>query len=56
MEWIYDYWYLIISGLVAAMILFGYRSKSTGEGKIRDDQNKTHDGGKDHTGGHGCCC
>jgi len=55
MQWINDYWYLIILGLVTVMLLFGYMSKSTDKNTTHDDQNETHDGGKEHKGGHGCC-
>jgi len=56
MEWITNYWYLIVLGLVAAMFLFGYRTKQNTDTDIDDDhQHGSHTGEKAHKSGHGCC-
>lgn len=54
MEWLTEYWYLIILGLVAVMFLFGYRSKGLQESKVHGQHGAHHDE-KPHKGGHGCC-
>lgn len=54
MEWIKDYWFIIILGLVAVMFFLGYRSKDKLEGDVLE-QPLTHDSEKTHKGGHGCC-
>ncbi len=56
MEWIKDYWYLILLGLVAAMFLFGHRTKKNTDVNIHEDhQHGPHTGEKAHKSGHGCC-
>jgi len=51
MEWINDYWYVLVVGLVAVMILFGHKTK----GSDQEHQHASHNGGKEHKGGGGCC-
>ncbi len=55
MEWIKDYWYLIILGFAAAMFLFGHRSNKSQDGHVHDPQHGTHSAGETHKSGHGCC-
>lgn len=56
MEWITNYWYIIVLGLVAAMFLFGFRTKQNTDTDINDDhQHGSHTGEKAHKSGHGCC-
>lgn len=55
MEWIKDYWYVIVIGLVAAMVLFG---KRTGKGHGGNEHGHDHEGQADTKSGksgHGCC-
>jgi hypothetical protein len=55
MEWIKDYWYVIVIGLVAAMFLFG---KRTGKGHSGAERGHDHEGqadAKSGKSGHGCC-
>lgn len=56
MEWITSYWYFIVLGLVAALYLFGYRTK---QGKDADtDEGLKHESAaceKSHNGCGGCC-
>lgn len=56
MEWIKDYWYIIASGLVAVMFLFGHRTDKNTDIEIHDDhQHGPQTAEKGHNGGHGCC-
>ncbi len=55
MEWVKDYWYIILLGLIGAMFLFGYRSKGRQEGKEQGLQHETHTREKNHKDSHGCC-
>lgn len=56
MEWIKDYWYIIVFGLVAAMFLFGFRTKDKIDTNIHDDhEHGAHSGEKTHNSGRGCC-
>lgn len=54
MAWITEYWYILLLGLIAAMFLFGHRTKG-----IRTEDmlhhKTTHTGAKGHKNGHGCC-
>lgn len=55
MEWVKDYWYMILIGLVVAMYLFGNRR---GKGEVGEEHSHDH---AEHTkekagkSGHGCC-
>ncbi len=51
MEWIKDYWYVILLGLIAAMFLFGRKTNVN----AHDHQNDSNAGGKEHKDGSGCC-
>jgi hypothetical protein len=51
MEWMTEYWYIIIPVLAVAMFLFGYRATGTKEEEPQDDKNES----RDHKSGHGCC-
>ena len=51
MQWIKDYWYIIILGLVAAMFFFGHRTKDIHEEKSQDNKNESHT----DKSGHSCC-
>ena len=55
MEWITDYWYVLLLGLVAAMVLFGFRTKDNEEGNIANRLNGSHEDKKEHKSGHSCC-
>lgn len=56
MEWIKDYWYIVVLGLVAAMFLFGHRTGRNTDTEVQDDdQHGPHAGEKAHKSGHGCC-
>jgi hypothetical protein len=54
MGWITNYWYVILLGLVAAMVLFGFRSKDNKEVNAAGHQDESQKK-KEHTGGHSCC-
>jgi hypothetical protein len=54
MQWIANYWYVIVLGLVAAMFLFGHKTKKEKEGK-GDTQDEEKTGGKTQTSDHSCC-
>jgi hypothetical protein len=51
MEWIKDYWYIIVLGLVASMFFFGHRTKGIEEEKTQYDKNESHA----NKNGHSCC-
>jgi hypothetical protein len=51
MEWIKDYWYIIIPVLLAAMFIFGHGKTGSQEEKLQDDQPENHS----NKSGHGCC-
>lgn len=53
MEWIKDYWYVILLGLIAALFLFGHKTKSD-QGSMQD-HHEPHTEGAKKKGGHGCC-
>lgn len=53
MEWIKDYWYVVVLGLVAAMFLFGHKTKKS-QGSAQD-HHETHTEGDKKKGGHSCC-
>jgi len=56
MEWITNYWYYIVLGLVAALYLFGYRTKkSTATGTDEDLRHESVACEKSHNGCNGCC-
>jgi hypothetical protein len=54
MEWIAEYWYILLLGLITVMYLFGNRTKVSQSENVRDHQC-THADGKAHKSGHGCC-
>ena len=51
MEWIKDYWFAGVIVFVAAMFLFGHKTK----GSAHDHQHEPDAGGKEHKSGGGCC-
>lgn len=51
MEWIKDYWYIIVLGLVAAMFFFGFRAKDIRDDELHEDKDDSHT----HKSGHSCC-
>lgn len=56
MEWIKDYWYLILPGLLAVLFFFGHKTKGSTDKNIPDgDQHGEHTAEKAHKSGHGCC-
>ena len=55
MVWIANYWYVILLGLVAAMFLFGFRTKDKAEGNIADHLSESHEDKKEHKSDHSCC-
>jgi hypothetical protein len=55
MAWLTNYWFVIVLGLVAAMFLFGFRTKDNKEGNIADHSTAPDDDKKEHKGGHSCC-
>jgi hypothetical protein len=54
MEWITEYWYIFLLGLVAVMFLFGHRTKGSQAEEVNNHQG-THTDGEKHESGHGCC-
>jgi hypothetical protein len=54
MEWIAEYWYILLLGLVAVMFLFGNRTKEGRSETVQDHQGR-HADGKANKRGHGCC-
>ncbi len=55
MEWITEYWYIVLIGLFAVMFVFGYRSNRCQEGITEEHGKGTHTPEKTHKSGHGCC-
>jgi hypothetical protein len=55
MEWIKEYWYIILLGLFAAMFIFGHRSNRSEGGKVDDHQHGAHTEGKANKGSRSCC-
>jgi len=62
MEWIKDYWYIILLGLFASIFILnrsrareGNRSNRGREEKMDNHQNGAHTKGKNHKSGRGCC-
>lgn len=56
MEWITEHWYIFLLGLIAAMYLFGNRTKESKEGNVHvQTPQGTRADAKKHESGHGCC-
>jgi hypothetical protein len=56
MEWINDYWYVLVLGLVGAMFLFGHRTKKGTDTIVQDEQQQgSNTRERPHKSGHGCC-
>ena len=55
MEWVTDYWYVLVLGLVAAMALLGFKTKDNEAEKISGKQNGSHKDEKENKSGHSCC-
>ena len=55
MEWIKDYWYVLVLGLIGAMILFGFRTQDNKEGNIANHRDGSDADKKEHKSGGSCC-
>lgn len=56
MEWIKDYWYVLVLGLVGAMFLFGHKTKKDTDMNVHDEPHHgSNTREKAHKSGHGCC-
>jgi hypothetical protein len=53
MEWIIDNWYVAVLGLVAALLIFGYRPKK--DAPHAEATRETTNNDKTHKSGHSCC-
>jgi hypothetical protein len=54
MQWIANYWYMIVLGLVTAMFFLGHRSHKGQDGNMHDNQHGTYGEGGAKKGGE-CC-
>jgi hypothetical protein len=54
MEWIKDYWYIILPGLIAVMFFFGHKSKK-GQDETHGAHHDEQTGEKSSKSGHSCC-
>jgi hypothetical protein len=55
MEWIKDYWYVVLAGLfIAGFYFFGYRTKGQHD-NVQDSSQGEETGQKDKKSGSGCC-
>ncbi|UCD35458.1 MAG: hypothetical protein JSU90_01100 [Nitrospiraceae bacterium] len=54
MEWIKDYWYVILLGLVATMFFFGHKTRG-GQDESHAARHDEQTDGKSAKGGHSCC-
>ena len=55
MEWIQEFWYVILLGIIVTMFIFGRRTNTHQDEKADVSQHGTHTEGKTHKSGHGCC-
>ncbi len=55
MEWITDYWYVLVLGLVAVMVLFGFKIKDNEESNTASHLNESNENKKENKSGHSCC-
>jgi hypothetical protein len=54
MEWIAEYWYILLLGLIVFMFLFGHRTKVSQSENFQNHQGTLADR-KARKSGHGCC-
>lgn len=56
MQWITEYWYILLLGLIAVMFLFGNRTRGSKVGNVHvQTPQGTHADAKKYESGHGCC-
>lgn len=55
MEWVTDYWYVLVLGLVVAMVLLGFKTKDNESENIPGNQKGSQKDEKEHKSGHSCC-
>ena len=51
MEWLKDYWFVLVVVLAAAMVFFGYKTKGGNYEHAPDSA-----GEENRDNGRGCCC
>lgn len=56
MEWIMNYWYAIVLGLVTAMFLFGYRKTDSTDVAAHEEHEAETEESSHKSGRSGCCC
>ncbi len=54
MQWITEYWYIFLLGLIAVMFIFGNRAKGGHAEDVQSHRGR-HANAKKHESGHGCC-